>query len=257
MRTTATASDERWVLNGSKVFTTHGRVGGVIVVMAVTNRALRSKGISAFIVEKGTPGLSVGKKENKLGMRAGDTSELIFDDCAVPADQLLGVEGQGLGDAMTVLDAGRIGIAALSVSLAQGAHEAALNYATQRMAFGEPISSFQAIQCKLADAATQIDAARLLTYRAAWAKDRGKPLALRASMAKLFASEVAVKVADAGIQIHGGYGYVKNYPAEKCSRDAKLLTIGEGTSEIQRILIAREIARQIAKTEAAPVGQTR
>ena len=148
MRTTATASDERWVLNGSKVFTTHGRVGGVIVVMAVTNRALRSKGIYAFIVEKGTPGLSVGKKENKLGMRAGDTSELIFDDCAVPADQLLGVEGQGLGDAMTVLDAGWIGIAALSVGLAQGAHEAALNYATQRMAFGEPISSFQAIQCK-------------------------------------------------------------------------------------------------------------
>ena len=169
MRTTATASDERWVLNGSKVFTTHGRVGSVIVVMAVTNRALRSKGISAFIVEKGTPGLSVWKKENKLGMRASDTSELIFDDCAVPADQLLGAEGQGFGDAMTVLDAGRIGIASLSVGLAQGAHEAALNYATQRMAFGEPISSFQAIQCKLADAATQIDAARLLTYRAAWA----------------------------------------------------------------------------------------
>ena len=256
MRTTATLRDAHWVLNGSKVFTTHGRVGGVIVVMAVTNRGLGSKGISAFIVEKGTAGLSAGKKENKLGMRASDTSELTFDECAVPADQLLGAEGQGFGDAMKVLDSGRIGIAALSVGLAQGAHEAALNYATQRIAFGEPISSFQAIQSKLADAATQIDAARLLTYRAAWAKDRGEPLTLHASMAKLFASEVAVKVADAGIQIHGGYGFVKDYPAEKYSRDAKLLTIGEGTSEIQRILIAREIARRIALPEAAPIRKT-
>ena len=256
MRTTAQFKNDRWVLNGSKVFTTHGRVGSVIVVMAVTDRALGSKGISAFIVEKGTPGLSVGKKENKLGMRASDTSEVIFEDCAVPADQLLGTEGQGFGNAMQVLDAGRIGIAALSVGLAQGAHEAALHYANERVAFGERISSFQAIQCKLADAATQIDAARLLTYRAAWAKDRGEPLTLRASMAKLFASEVAVKVADAGIQIHGGYGFVKDYPAEKYSRDAKLMTIGEGTSEIQRILIAREISRRIAQPEAVPVRTT-
>ena len=256
MRTTATLRDGLWVLNGSKVFTTHGRVGSVIVVMAVTNRALGPKGISAFIVEKGTPGLSVGKKENKLGMRASDTSELIFDDCAVPADQLLGTEGQGFGDTMQVLDAGRIGIAALSVGLAQGAHEAALRYATERMAFGKPISSFQAIQCKLADAATQIDAARLLTYRAACTKDRGEPLTLRASMAKLFASEVAVNVSDAGIQIHGGYGFVKDYPAEKYSRDAKLLTIGEGTSEIQRLVIAREISRRIAQPDAEPVRTT-
>lgn len=243
MRTTATFAGRHWILNGSKVFTTHGRVGSVIVVLAVTNRARGSKGISAFIVEKGTPGLTVGKKENKLGMRASDTSELIFEDCPVPADHLLGREGQGFVNAMQMLDAGRIGIAALSVGLAQGSHEAALNYAMERIAFGQPISSFQAIQWKLADNVTNIDAARLLTYRAAWATDRGEPITLPASIAKLFASEVAVKVADAGVQIHGGYGFVKDYPAEKYFRDVKLLTIGEGTSEIQRMVIARQIVR--------------
>lgn len=253
MRTTATFTGRHWILNGSKVFTTHGRVGSVIVVMAITSRARRSKGISAFIVEKGTPGLSVGKKENKLGMRASDTSELIFEDCPVPADQLLGAEGHGFVNAMQVLDTGRIGIAALSVGLAQGAHEAALSYATERVAFGQPISSFQAIQWKLADSATNIDAARLLTYRAACAKDRGEPVTLPASMAKLFASEVAVKVADAGVQIHGGYGFVKDYPAEKYFRDVKLLTIGEGTSEIQRMVIARQIVRP----EVVAVGKLR
>ena len=255
MRTTATLRDGRWVLNGSKAFVTHGQVGGVIVVLAVTNRALGSKGISAFVVEQGTPGLMVGKKENKLGMCASDTHELTFEGCAIAGDHLLGSEGHGFVDAMQILDAARIGIAALSVGLAQGAHEAALRYANDRIAFGKPIGSFQAIQAKLADAATYIDAARLLTSRAACAKERGEPLTLHASMAKLFASEVAVRVADAGIQIHGGYGFIKDYPAEKYSRDAKLLTIGEGTSEIQRIIIAREIAHRAMKLEANHVSK--
>ena len=255
MRTTATLRDGRWVLNGSKAFVTHGQVGGVIVVLAVTSRKLGSKGISAFVVEQGTPGLMVGKKENKLGMRASDTHELTFDGCTIAGDQLLGSEGHGFVDAMQILDVGRIGIAALSVGLAQGAHEAALRYANDRIAFGKSIGSFQAIQAKLADAATHIDAARLLTSRAASAKERGEPLTLHASMAKLFASEVAVRVADAGIQIHGGYGFIKDYPAEKYSRDAKLLTIGEGTSEIQRIIIAREIAHRAMKLEANHVSK--
>ena len=250
--TTATArSDGHWVLNGSKVFITHAEVGHVVVVLAVTDSSMGAKGISAFVVEKGTPGLSVGKKENKLGMRASDTRELVFENCTIPADQLLGTVGHGFADAMQVLDGGRIGIAALSVGLAQGAHEAALRYATERMAFGAPIASFQAIQRKLADAATQIDAARLLTYRAAELKDLGQPFTLQASMAKLFASEVAVRVADDGIQIHGGYGFVKDYPAEKFSRDAKLLTIGEGTSEIQRIIITKQITQLIGRPDAS------
>ena len=249
--TTAKFTDGQWVLNGAKVFITHAEVGHIIVVLAVTDPSEGAKGISAFVVEKGAPGLSVGKKENKLGMRASDTRELVFENCAVPADQLLGAEGHGFADAMKVLDGGRIGIAALSVGLAQGAHEAALNYATERMAFGSPLASFQAIQQKLADAATQIDAARLLTYRAAQSKDRGEPFTLHASMAKLFASEVAVRVADDGIQIHGGYGFVKDYPAEKYSRDAKLLTIGEGTSEIQRIIITKQITKRIGQPDAS------
>ncbi len=249
--TTAALTDGRWVLNGSKVFITHAEVGHTIVVLAVTDPTKGAKGISAFVVEKGTPGLSVGKKENKLGMRASDTRELVFENCAIPADQLLGTEGHGFADAMQVLDGGRIGIAALSVGLAQGAHETALSYATERMAFGAPIASFQAIQRKLADAATQIDAARLLTYRAAHLKDRGEPFTLQSSMAKLFASEVAVRVADDGIQIHGGYGFVKDYPAEKYSRDAKLLTIGEGTSEIQRIIITKQITKRIGQPDAS------
>jgi len=241
MRTTAVKAGACWVLNGSKTFTTHGRVGDVMVVMAVSDRAAGTKGISAFIVEKGTPGLSPGKKEDKLGMRASDTSEVLFENCRVPAEQLVGEEGQGFINTMQVLDAGRIGIAALAVGLAQGAYEAALSYARERKAFGKTIASFQAIQWKLADAATRIEAARLLTYRAAYLKERGQRTTLESSMAKLYASEISVRVADDCVQIHGGYGFVKDYPAEKYFRDVKLTTIGEGTSEIQRLVIARQL----------------
>jgi alkylation response protein AidB-like acyl-CoA dehydrogenase len=241
MRTTATRAGDCWVLNGSKTFTTHGRIGDTMVVMAVTDRAAGTKGISAFIVDKGTPGLSPGKKEDKLGMRASDTSEMLFENCRIPGDQLLGGEGQGFVNTMQVLDAGRIGIAALSVGLAQGAYEAALTYAKVRKSFGKTISTFQAIQWKLADAATHIEAARLLTYRAAYLKDRGGRTSLESSMAKLYASETAVRVAEDCVQIHGGYGFVKDYPAEKYFRDVKLTTIGEGTSEIQRLVIARQL----------------
>ena len=242
METRAVRDGEAWVLNGSKLFTTHGRVGHVMVAMAVTDRAAGRKGISAFIVERGTPGFAAGKKENKLGMRASDTSEVIFADCRVPADHLLGREGAGFVNAMQVLDAGRIGIAALSVGLAQGAHEAALRYAKQRRQFGASIASFQAIQWKLADLAARIEASRLLTYRAAWLKDRGQARTTReSSMAKLYASETAVRAAEESVQIHGGYGFTKDYPAEKFFRDVKLMTIGEGTSEIQRLVIARQL----------------
>jgi alkylation response protein AidB-like acyl-CoA dehydrogenase len=241
MRTTAARAGACWVLNGSKTFTTHGRVCDTMVVMAVTDRALGTKGISAFVVEKGTPGMTPGKKEDKLGMRASDTSEVLFDNCRIPAEQLLGEEGQGFVNTMQVLDAGRIGIAALAVGLAQGAYEAALSYAQERKAFGKPIANFQAIQWKLADAATKIEAARLMTYHAAYLKQRGGRTTLESSMAKLYASEIAVKVADDCVQIHGGYGFVKDYPAEKYFRDVKLTTIGEGTSEIQRLVIARQL----------------
>jgi len=241
MRTTAAKAGACWVLNGSKTFTTHGRVGDVMVVMAVTDRAAGAKGISAFVVERGTPGFSPGKKEDKLGMRASDTSEVLFENCRIPADQLIGEEGQGFVNTMQVLDAGRIGIAALAVGLAQGAYEAALSYARERKAFGRTITSFQAIQFKLADAATKIEAARLLTYRAAYMKEQGQRTTLESSMAKLYASEIAVRVADDCVQIHGGYGFVKDYPAEKYFRDVKLTTIGEGTSEIQRLVIARHL----------------
>jgi hypothetical protein len=241
MRTTAVRDGSGWVLNGSKTFTTHGRVGGVMVVMAVTDRDAGNRGITAFIVERGTPGMAAGKKEDKLGMRASDTSEVIFEDCRIPGDQRLGDEGQGLVHTMQVLDAGRIGIAALAVGLAQGAYEAALGYARQRKAFGKTISQFQAIQWKLADAATRIEAGRLLTYRAASLKDRGIRMTMESAMAKLYASEMAVRVAEDGVQIHGGYGFVKDYPAEKYFRDVKLTTIGEGTSEIQRLVIARQL----------------
>ncbi len=244
MRTTAARQGDSWVINGSKTFITHGRIGGVMVVIAVTDRAKGHRGISAFIVERGTPGMSPGKKENKLGMRASDTSEVLFDNCRVPADQLLGEEGQGFINTLQVLDGGRIGIAALSVGLAQGAYEAALNYAKERRQFGQPIAGFQAIQWKLADNATRIEAARLLTYRAAFLRDHGARTTRESSTAKLFASEVAVKAADDCVQIHGGYGFVKDYPAEKFFRDVKLLTIGEGTSEIQRLVIARQLLAQ-------------
>ena len=244
MRTLAVRQGTCWVLNGSKTFITHGKIGSVMVVMAVTDRTKGHRGISAFVVEHGTPGMSAGKKENKLGMRASDTSEVLFQDCRVPADALLGEEGQGFINTLQVLDAGRIGIAALSVGLAQGAYEAARKYAKERRQFGQPIASFQAIQWKLADNATRIEAARLLTYRAAYLKDQGKRTTKESSMAKLYASEIAVKAADDCVQIHGGYGFVKDYPAEKFFRDVKLVTIGEGTSEIQRLVIARQLLGQ-------------
>jgi alkylation response protein AidB-like acyl-CoA dehydrogenase len=245
MRTTAVRSGDCWLLNGSKTFTTHGRAGDTLVVMAVTDRRAGAKGVSAFVVERGTPGLAAGKKEDKLGMRASDTSEVLLENCRIPAGQLLGEEGQGFVNTMQVLDAGRIGIAALAVGLAQGAYEAALRYAQDRKAFGKPISGFQAIQWKLADHATRIEAARLLTYRAAYLKDRApdRRTTLESSMAKLYASEVAVRAAEDCVQIHGGYGFVKDYPAEKYFRDVKLTTIGEGTSEIQRLVIARQLLK--------------
>jgi len=241
-RTTAVRDGNgSWVINGAKTFITHGAIGGTFVAMAVTDRARGNRGISAFIIEKGTPGMRPGKKENKLGMRASDTSEIVFTDCRVPADQLLGEEGQGFVNAMQVLDAGRIGIAALSVGLAQGAYEAARKYALERRQFGQPIAAFQATQWKIADLATSIEAARLLTYRAANMRDRGERTTRQSAMAKLFSSEVAVRAAEECVQIHGGYGFVKDYPAEKYFRDVKLLTIGEGTSEIQRLVIARQL----------------
>jgi alkylation response protein AidB-like acyl-CoA dehydrogenase len=240
-RTVAVRDGDGWVLNGAKTFITHGSTGGVMVVMAVTDRARGNRGISAFIVAKGTPGMRPGRKENKLGMRASDTSEVVFTDCRVPAEQLLGEEGQGFVNAMQVLDAGRTGIAALSVGLAQGAYEAAVRYAKERRQFGQPIAAFQATQWKIADLATRIEAARLLTYRAAWLKDHGRRTTRESAEAKLFSSEVAVRAADECVQIHGGYGFVKDYPAEKFFRDVKLLTIGEGTSEIQRLVIARQL----------------
>jgi alkylation response protein AidB-like acyl-CoA dehydrogenase len=209
--------------------------------MAVTDRASSQHGISAFILEQGVPGFHAGKKENKLGMRASDTGELIFTDCRVPESQMLGKQGEGFIDSLRILDGGRISIAALSVGTAQGAFEAALKYSKQRKQFGRPISEFQAIQNKLADMATEIDAARLLTYRAGWMKDHGERVTKESSMAKLFASEIAVRVANEAVQIHGGYGFIKDYPVEKFYRDVKLCTIGEGTSEIQRLIIARQL----------------
>ena len=241
--TFARSDGDHWILNGQKTFTTHGTIGDVCVAMAVTDKSAGHHGISAFILEKGMPGFFSGKKENKLGLRASDTSTVIFEDCRVPKENLLGEPGHGFIDALKVLDGGRISIAALGVGMAQGAYEAALHYAKQRRQFGKPIADFQAIQFKLADMATEIDAARLLMHRAAWMKDRGMQTTAQSSMAKLYAGEVAVRVANECVQIHGGYGYIKEYPAEKFYRDVKLCTIGEGTSEIQRLVIAREILR--------------
>jgi alkylation response protein AidB-like acyl-CoA dehydrogenase len=241
MRTTATRDGDEWVLNGSKMFITHGATGDTMVVMAVTDKAKGSKGISAFIVERGTPGLIAGKKEDKLGMRASETTEVIFQNCRVPAAQLIGDENQGFIQTLQVLDAGRIGIAALSVGLAQGAYEAARSYAFERKQFGRQIGTFQSIRWKLVDNAARVEAARLLTYRAAWLKDQGRRTTLESSMAKLYASEIAVRASEDAVQIHGGYGFVKDYPAEKFFRDVKLTTIGEGTSEVQRLVIARQL----------------
>ncbi|MGE3885321.1 MAG: acyl-CoA dehydrogenase [Vicinamibacterales bacterium] len=241
MRTTAVRDGDHWVLNGSKAFITHGKSGDTMVVMAVTDRARGSKGISAFIVERGTPGLIAGKKEDKLGMRASETCEVILQNCRVPAAQMIGEEGQGFIQTLQVLDAGRIGIAALAVGLAQGAWEAAKAYAGERRQFGRTIDTFQSIRWKLLDNASRVEAARLLTYRAAWLKDQGRKTTLESSMAKLFASEIAVRASEDGVQIFGGYGFVKDYPAEKYFRDVKLTTIGEGTSEVQRLVIARQL----------------
>jgi hypothetical protein len=241
MQTRAVRDGDGWVINGTKQFITHGKTGDIMVVMAVTTRAKGSRGISAFIVERGTAGFRAGKKEDKLGMRASETSEVIFENCRVPADHVLGTEGQGFINALQVLDAGRIGIAALAVGLAQGAYEAARDYAFERKQFGQPIGTFQSIRAKLVDGAARIEAARLLTYRAAAMKDAGQRTTVEAAMAKLYSSEIAVRVAEDGVQIHGGYGFVKDYVAEKYFRDVKLTTIGEGTSEIQRLVIARQL----------------
>jgi len=242
-RMTASRAKGGWVLNGSKTFITNGHYADVIVVLAVTDRAAHTHGLSAFIVEKEARGFRAGKKENKLGLRASDTAELIFEDCFVPDENLLGKEGDGFIDAMRVLDGGRISIAALSLGMAEGAYGAALKYSKEREQFGKAISEFQAIQWKLADMATEIEAAKLLTYRAAAMKDAGMKTTLESSMAKLYSSEVAVRCANEGVQIHGGYGFIKDYPAEKFYRDVKLCTIGEGTSEIQRLVIARQLLK--------------
>jgi alkylation response protein AidB-like acyl-CoA dehydrogenase len=241
MRTSAVRDGDTWRINGGKTFTTHGNICGVMVVTAVTDRTRGHRGISAFIVPAGTPGMRAGRKENKLGMRASETSEVVFDECDVPDTQRLGEVGAGFVNALQVLDAGRIGIAALSVGLAQGAFEAARRYAREREQFGQPIAKFQGIRWKLADLATRLQAARLLTYRAAELRDRGERTTRESSIAKLFSSEVAVRAAEECVQLHGGYGFVKDYPAEKYFRDVKLLTIGEGTSEIQRLVIARQL----------------
>jgi hypothetical protein len=240
-RTSAVRKGERWVLNGNKTFITNGHYADISVIIAVTDKSQGTRGLSAFVVEKGTPGFRPGKKENKLGLRASDTSELIFEDCEIPAENLLGKEGEGFIDSMRVLDGGRISIAALSLGIGRGAYDAARSYVKQRHQFGKAISEFQGIQWKLADMATQLDAARLLTLRAAVMKDSGQKTTLESSMAKLMASEVAVRVCDEAVQLHGGYGFIKDYPVEKFYRDVKLCTIGEGTSEIQRLIIAREI----------------
>ncbi|MGD1091706.1 MAG: acyl-CoA dehydrogenase [Bryobacteraceae bacterium] len=242
-RSKAVRDGDWWVINGGKTFTTNAHISDVCVAMAVTDRAASHHGISAFILEKGTPGFRVGKKENKLGMRCSPTGEVLFTDCRLPAEQLCGKPGEGFVDSLRILDGGRISIAALSVGIAQGAYEAALGYSKHRKQFSRFISEFQAIQFKLADMATEIDAARLLTLRAAWLKDNGRSVNKESAMAKLYASEVAVRVANEAVQVHGGYGFIKDYPVEKFYRDVKLCTIGEGTSEIQRMVIARQLLK--------------
>jgi alkylation response protein AidB-like acyl-CoA dehydrogenase len=245
MLTTAVKGPGGYAINGSKNFITHGSVAGVTVVMAIVDRSKGKKGISAFLVENGTPGFIVSKKENKLGMRCCDTSALAFDNCRIPEGNLLGDEGTGFNQALAVLDGGRISIAALAVGIAQGALDASLKYARERKQFGKPIGEFQAIQWKLADMATGIEAARLLTYRAAHFKNQGKDVTLESAMAKYFAGEVAVAATNEAVQIHGGYGFIKDFPVEKFYRDVKLVTIGEGTTEIQKMVIARELLRQL------------
>ncbi len=241
MATTAERKNGNFVINGSKLFITHGSVGETAVITAVSDKAKGKNGISAFIIEKGWPGFKTGKKENKLGMRASDTAELIFENLEVPAENLIGEEGQGFKQCMKILDGGRIAIAALSLGIAQGALDASLKYSQERKQFGKSLSEFQGIQFKLADMATEISAARLLTYKAATMKDQGKEINLSAAMAKFYASEIATKATNEAIQIHGGYGFLKDFPVEKLYRDVKLMTIGEGTSEVQKMVIARNI----------------
>jgi alkylation response protein AidB-like acyl-CoA dehydrogenase len=241
MRTTAVQDGACWVLNGLKAFITHGTSADTLVIMAVTDKAKGAKGISAFVLERGMGGLLAGKKEDKLGMRASETTEVLLQNCRVSAAQMLGDEGQGFIQTLQVLDAGRIGIAALSVGLAQGAYEAAARYTAERKQFGRSIASFPSIQERLAQHQSQVEAARLLTYRAAWLKDQGRRMTLESAMAKLYSSEIAVRAAEDCVQMHGGYGFVKDYPAEKFFRDVKLVTIGEGTSEVQRLVIARQL----------------
>jgi alkylation response protein AidB-like acyl-CoA dehydrogenase len=241
LRTTAVRDGAQWVLNGSKNFITNGGIADIAVIMAVTDRAASKKGISAFVIERGTPGFRAGRKEDKLGVRSSDTSELVFEDCRVPATNLVGREGMGFVDTLKILDKGRVGIAAFSLGIAQASLDASLRYAAERKQFGHPIADFQAIQFKIAEMATKVEAARLLTWRAAALADVGKTHTAESSMAKLFAGEAAVEVALEAIQIHGGYGYIKEYPVERHLRDAKLGTIGEGTSEVQRMVIARHL----------------
>ncbi len=243
MQTIAEKKGNNWVLNGSKNFITHGTVGDIFVVMALTNRQDPKNGMTAFILEKGMPGFRASKKEDKLGHRASDTSSLTFEECEVPEENVLGSIGSGFRNTMQILEGGRIAIGALSVGTAQGAFEAAIKYSKERKQFGKAISEYQAIQWMLSDMATEIDAARLLTYRAAWLRQNGKSFAKEAFMAKLYASEAAVRTANNCVQIHGGYGYIKEFPAEKFYRDSKLLTIGEGTSEIQRLAIAKHLLK--------------
>lgn len=242
-RTTAVRQNGGWMINGSKNFITHAISADTCVAVASTDKTKGNKGITAFVFEKGMKGFRPDKKENKLGMRASETASVVFEDCYVDDTQRLGNEGEGFLQAMQVLDGGRISIASLSVGIAQGAYESAVKYSKERQQFGKPISEFQAIQFKLADMLTQIEAARLLTLRAAYLKDNGKKVTKESAMAKLYASEVAVRVSEEAVQIHGGYGYTKDYPAEKYWRDSKLCTIGEGTSEIQRLVIAKQLLK--------------
>jgi len=243
MRTVAIKEGDFYILNGAKNFITHGKSGDVAVVIARTGKVGDSHGMTAFIIERGTPGFSAGKKENKLGMRASETAEMIFMDCKIHKSQIIGKEGEGFVQSLKVLDGGRISIAALSLGIAEGAFEAALKYSKERHQFNQPISAFQGISFKLAEMATKVEAAKLLTFRAADLKNRGQSVNRESAMAKLYASEVAVEIANDGVQIFGGYGYTKDFPAEKYYRDAKLCTIGEGTSEIQKLVISRSILK--------------
>lgn len=243
MNTTAVKKGDQWVLNGSKNFITHGKSGDIAVIIARTGEKGDSHGMTAFVIEKGTPGFSSGKKEDKLGMRASETAELIFDNCVLEASAVLGQVGEGFIQSMKILDGGRISIGALSLGIAKGAYQAALQYSKERHQFGKPISAFQGISFKLADMATEIEASELLLHKAAFLKNQGRPMTKLSAMSKMYSSEVCVKVANEAVQIFGGYGYTKDYPVEKFYRDAKLCTIGEGTTEIQKLVIARNILK--------------